>query len=291
MSVMERVQYRDEVTGAPSPMIWGDPELVKCEDPRFGFHRFDDFEAFPNVAASVTNTARGDYMAHTSSSTATIAAANEAGGVIGFTSSANSQAAVLALAAAIVNMPGADADAASAGKKFALEAKLKTTTIADTKHEFFFGLLNNTALGDAVPITDTIGTLASQLLIGFHRAEDAGEMIDTAYYTASSPTVVKAEAITDSEQTTANGKTIPAFAINTFIKLGMLYVPNQVNVNGDNLGFYADGILLDDGLTNQEIYDLTALAAGFLRMVFGIRTAASSAGTTYLDWWKFAMVR
>ncbi len=291
MSVMERVQYRDEVTGAPSPMIWGDPELVKCEDPRFGFHKFDDFTAFPNAGNSVANVSHGDYMALTSAG-GTIAAADEAGGVIDFYSATDGQAAALALAAPLVNMPGADAGAASTGKKFALEFKVKTDTIANTKHEFFAGLMNNTALSATVPITNGAGgdVLASQPMIGFHRTEDDGDVITTRYYSGSQADI-KLAAITASEQTTANGKTVPAFAIDTFIKLGMLYEPNKVNLNGDNLGFYVDGFLLDDGLTNQEIYDLTALAAAYLRLVFGYRAAVSTGGTPSLDWLKFAIVR
>ena len=284
---MERVHYRNEVSTAPSEAIWGEPVIAKaCDDPAFGFHRFDDFLAFPNAGNNISNTSHGDYMAWTSAA-ATIVAASEAGGVIDFYTATDGQAAALALAAPLLNMPGAAVGAAPTGKAFACEFRMKTDTLADTKHEIFAGLMNNTALSATVPITNGAGgdVLASQPMIGFHRTEADGDVITTRYYDAAQADV-KLAAITASTSTNNKGETIPAFVVDTFIKLGMLYLPNKLNANGDNLSFFADGFLLNEGLTNAEIEAFSALDAAYLRLVFAYRAAASTGGTPSLDWLK-----
>ena len=108
------------------------------------------------------------------------------------------------------------------------EARVKTSTIADTKHGFLLGLCEDTAFSATVPIA-AAGTLADLNFVAFHRLEGDGDYVDTVY---------KANGVT---QVTVKADA-QVLVADTYIKLGMVF-----NRKGDNrLYFYADGIELPD---------------------------------------------
>lgn len=94
-------------------------------------------------------------------------------------------------------------------KAFAAEVELETSTITDTKHGFFWGLLENTA-GDATHPIAADGTLADENLVGFHRLEGDGDKLDLVY---------KANGVT---QVTVLADAV-TLAADTPIRLGMTF--------------------------------------------------------------------
>lgn len=98
-----------------------------------------------------------------------------------------------------------------ATKALAFEAAIRTSTIADTKHGIFCGLMEDTAASATVPIA-AAGTLADKNFVGFHRLEGDGDMLDLVY---------KADGVT---QVTVVADAITLVA-DTLVKIGMTYTP------------------------------------------------------------------
>lgn len=111
------------------------------------------------------------------------------------------------------------------------EAIVKTSTIADTKHGFFVGLIESVTLSATVPIAAD-GTLADKNLVGFHRLEGDGDKVDCVY---------KADGVS-AVTVQADAGTLVA---DTYTKLGMKFVPKRNIGNGIGyLTFYQDGVAI-----------------------------------------------
>lgn len=164
-------------------------------------------------------------------------------------------------------------------KKLWFEARIKTSTIADTKHGWFLGLMEDAALTATVPIA-AAGTIADQNLVGFHRLEGDGDAVDTIY---------KANGVT---QVTV-GADAAVLVADTFVKLGMVFEPGIDSTVADvsrtglglyNLTFYSNGIRLAD---KKQIP--SAAGTDFpndvqLGFVFAVLNAtATTPGTSTLD--------
>lgn len=118
---------------------------------------------------------------------------------------------------------------------FWFEAMVKTSTIADTKHGFFLGLIDAATLTATVPIAAD-GTLADENLVGFHRLEGDGDAVDCVY---------KADGVT-AVTVQADAGTLVA---DTYTKLGMRFVPKRNIGNGPGyLTFYQDGVAIGSKL-------------------------------------------
>lgn len=124
-------------------------------------------------------------------------------------------------------------------KRFWFEASVKTSTITDTKHGIFCGMIQDVALTATVPLT-AAGALADTNLFGFHRLEGDGDYFDTVY---------KADGVT---AVTVQSDAALLVA-DTRIKLGMVYEPefdstihdpNYSGVPKYNLKFFANGVPL-----------------------------------------------
>jgi hypothetical protein len=137
---------------------------------------------------------------------------------------------------------------------FWLEARIQTSTIADTKHNIFCGLIDGTAATAISPIT-ALGALADVNMVGFFRPETARSVAGTGG--AIMNTVYKADGVTAVNVQTDACALVAA----TFTKLGMYYRPavNPFNLNAasttsaavtnDGYGkylfsFYQDGRIL-----------------------------------------------
>lgn len=124
-------------------------------------------------------------------------------------------------------------------KKLWFEAMVKTTTIADTKHGIFCGLIQDVALTATVPIT-AAGALADTNLVGFQRLEGDGDFFDTVY---------KADGVT----AVTVGTDAQAIVADTLVKLGMKFTPETDPIIQDpnfsslgkfNLKFFGNGLPL-----------------------------------------------
>lgn len=151
------------------------------------------------------------------------------------------------------------------------ECRVKDSTIADTKHGFIAALMDSTALTATVPITAG-GAIADVNIVGFHRLEGDGDMVDTVY---------KADSVT---QVTVQADAITLVA-DTYVKLGMVF-----NRGGDNiLRFYKDGL----ELTTSKFIP-SAAGTDFpndvrLGWVIGaLNATATTPGNLYLDWVRIA---
>lgn len=124
-------------------------------------------------------------------------------------------------------------------KKLWYELRMKTSTIADTKHGFLHGLIEDTAFTATVPIT-AAGAIADKNVIALRRDEADGDYLDTVYK-ADGVTAVTVQA--------------DAFAIvaDTYFKSGFVFEPaidssvadvNRTGLGLYNLTYYGNGIPL-----------------------------------------------
>jgi hypothetical protein len=125
-------------------------------------------------------------------------------------------------------------------KKLWFEVAVKTSTIADTKHGMFVGLVDNTAFTATVPLT-AAGAIADLNVVGFLRPEGDGDGIDTVY---------KADGVT--AVTVGTDAVVPV--ADTWVKLGMTFDPatDPFVHDPDRAGvkyllkFYKNGVPLAD---------------------------------------------
>lgn len=129
----------------------------------------------------------------------------------------------------------------TAGGAFWWEARIKTSTIADAKHNILTGMLEDVALTAVLPIT-AAGAIADVNGFGFRRTEavSGGALLDT-WYKANGVTAV-----------TVQAGAVPLVA-DTYVNIGMKYVPsvdpfvadvNYTSLGKYNLFFYANGLRL-----------------------------------------------
>jgi hypothetical protein len=156
------------------------------------------------------------------------------------------------------------------------EARLKTSTITDTKHGFFLGLTDAIALSATVPIA-AAGTLADENFVGFHRLEGDGDKLDTVY---------KADGVT---QVTVQADAVTLEA-DTFIKLGMRFNPNDQQGRWGLSWYY-------NGLRATTDYNVIAAAGtdfpNDVRLGFAfalLNATATTPGSCTIDWLRVAQV-
>lgn len=261
----------------PSPNVWYDcPWLDLVEGNRSGVWFFDDFLSFPITPA----TAEGNWgqYAQFSSTGGTITAGTGRGGEAIFASDGDNEGASIRTLATPFKIDQ------SLGK-FWFECRIKSSTVADTKHGIFVGLLENAALTATVPIAAD-GTLADQNLVGFHRLEGDGDQIDTVYK-ANGVTQVSVQSDVLSTTNTAAG----TLAADTYIKLGMVFDPTN-DISGTNyLSFYVNNLRL---ATAKQIpaADGTDFPNDVgLGLVFAVLNATGSTpGNATIDWWRAAQI-
>lgn len=132
------------------------------------------------------------------------------------------------------------------GKKLWFEARVKASTIADTKNNFFVGLIEDTAFSATVPIT-AAGAIADKNCVGFFRPETARTVAGTGG--AILNTVYKCDGVT----AVTVGSDAVTIAADTMVKLGMVFEPGIDSTVADvsrtglgvyNLTFYANGLPL-----------------------------------------------
>lgn len=270
---MNPTQHRGNLGSASngaalSPNLWADFPILEIQRGfTAGVYYFEDFLCFrttTNVNAGQAHWAGGYKLF--GSDGAAVAAADEIGGAITLSSDGDNEG----VSFSFMQFPF---QISRSHKMLCFEARLKTSTITDTKHGWFVGLLESCTLSATVPITAT-GTLADQNLVGWHRLEGDGDAADFVY---------KANGVA---QVTL-GADAATLAADTYIKLGFRWNPT----NSNKLEYFVN---------NLKIGEYTmASAAGTdfpndVRMapVFALLNATGTTpGNTTIDWMAAGQLR
>lgn len=255
------VQHRGQNSDrAPSPNIWADFDQNVNVIPGRYVHIFEDFVTFPLIVAGAEAVIGHGYKGMASTGGGGTVA-DEPGGVFTIQSDGDDESCNLALLQKPVKI------SRTTGKLW-FECRLKTSTIADTKHAIFIGLGDTMTLSATVPLTAT-GALADENAVGFHRPEGDGDGIDFSYKADGVTAVVQlADAV------------VPV--ADTYVKLGFVYEPTT-----GVLTAYKNGVELGSPKTIP-----TAAGTDFpndvnLGFVFAVLNAtASTPGSSSIDWYR-----
>lgn len=253
--------FSEDTTRGLSPNVWKGFDLDQLLHGVGGWAIFDDFVNGPIVTAAA-EAQYGDYKGFADTG-GSVAAGDEVGGTLVFSSDGDDEGASLAQ-----RNPAFQLDVGSATGDFVMEMRFKTSTITDTKHGIFAGLIDSATLSATVPIA-AAGTLADENFVGFHRLEGDGDALDTVY---------KADGVT---QVTVKEDAYTLTAA-TYVKVGIRKI-------GDVLTFFVNGTPLADTKTIP-----TADGTDFpndvrMGLVFAVLNAtATTPGNSELDWWGAA---
>lgn len=255
----------------PSPFIWGDcpwDDIVSGAVAGYARHwEFDGFKTSTNVNAAEAFWEQG--LKVFGSDGFAITAVDQQFGAVSLGSDGDNEGGSIAQFGQPLQI--------DQGKgKLWVEARLKTSTITDTKHGFFFGLGDSTALTATMPIA-AAGTIGDMNLVGFHRLEGDGDQIDCIY---------KANTVT---QVTVEADALPTAYVlvaDTYIKLGMKYY-----ADGDyTFRYFANGVKLDDkAIPSADGTDFpNDVRLGWMLSV--LNATATTPGTTTIDWVRVAQL-
>ncbi|MFA7279119.1 MAG: hypothetical protein WC100_03395 [Sterolibacterium sp.] len=271
---MSTVLYKPGVADTdsnPSPNLWGDCPLFTADRELSGYGFFDDFCQGPQVVAGA-EAAYGNYRGFASTGGSAVPSTTAAGGVLVLSSDGDNEGASIR-----AGCPGflITRDA----KKFWMEARIKTSTIADTKHGFLLGLLEDAALTAILPIAAD-GTLADNNLVGFHRLEGDGDYVNQVY---------RANGVT--QVTTKEDANV--LVADTWIKLGLVFNPaNDYQGNASYLQWFVNGLPLTDKKLIPNATGTDFPADVTLAPVFAVLNATGSTpGNSSIDWWGAYQLR
>jgi hypothetical protein len=263
-----RTQYAGQLTEDTTRLwcssIWGDcpVEAIRAGDEN-GILVFDDFEFGPIVAAGA-EAATGLYKGFASTG-GSVAAGDEWGGTLVLSSDGDNEGASFGMR----NFPF---QISRSHGKFWFECRIKTSTITDTKHGIFVGLIDNSTLSATVPIAAD-GTLADENFVGFHRLEGDGDYFDTVY---------KADGVTQ----VSVGADAIQIAADTYVKLGMKFDPRT-----NKLTFYKNGVIAGATKTIPSAAGTDFPNDVRLGLVIAVLNATGTTpGETEIDWWRCAQV-
>lgn len=250
----------------PSNSIWADcPVLEILSGAIDGVFMHDDFLSGPRVAAGAEAQYAGyggGYRGFADTG-GLVQDGGEIGGTLDLSSDGDNEGASFRTSCAPFQI------ARGQGKLW-FEARVKTSTITDTKHNLFVGMMADAVLSATSPIT-AAGAIADINIVGFFRGE-------AALGGAAMSTVYKADGVT---AVTLNSLGV-ALAADTYVKVGMLFNPQN-----NQLAFFRNGVKL------PTTYSLPA-AQGTdfpndvrLGLVIALLNATATApGSSEIDWWR-----
>jgi hypothetical protein len=157
----------------------------------------------------------------------------------------------------------------SGGVAWGLEARIKASTITDTKAGFFFGLMAGEAALAGDLIADA-GTLADVGAIGFQNKEGDGDIIDLVYDKASQ---------TQNE----HDDDYHTLVADTYVTLGLYF-------NGTTIQGYLNGVLTGTAISGADIAAADFPAADVLVPTLVIKGAAADDKTITIDWIRAAQL-
>lgn len=247
-----------DTSRGPSQSLWADCPLLEIISGAVdGVILFDDFQNGPRVPAGA-EAAAGQYRGFASTG-GLVADGGEIGGTLDLSSDGDDEGASFRTSCAPFQIKR------NLGKLW-FEARVKTSTIADTKHGIFVGLMADNALTATVPLT-AAGAIADVNIVGFHRLEGDGDYFDTVY---------KADGVT---QVTV-GADAAVIVADTWVKLGMVFDPSN-NV----LSFYRNGVKLANSYTVVAAAGTdfpNDVRMGFVMAV--LNATGTTPGSSEIDW-------
>ena len=153
------------------------------------------------------------------------------------------------------------------------EFRVKTSTIADTKHGIFLGLTSAYTPTTGVPIA-TDGTLADKDLIGFHRLEGTGNAFNFVWKASG--------------QTQVTGiTTLVTLVADTFVKIGFTFDPDAETAK--QMVIFVNGVENATYVTATQMAAATFPNAVTLGPIFAVMNATGTTpGNSTCDWWRYA---
>lgn len=276
MSVVSVTVEGSDTTRNPSPSIWGKFPWAAVRDGSVsGFAFRDDFGSFQKTPATTEgNWAAENGYAQFSDTGGTITNdTTELGGAVAIGSDGDNEGCSFRTLSTPFKL-------GQSNKRFCFEARILSSTIADTKHNILLGLMQDVALTATMPIT-ALGALADTNFVGFQRPESAKAGAGTGGATVN--TLYKCDGVT----AVTVQSDITTLVAATYVKLGMLYVPLGDKDGSYTLSFYVNGVRCT---SSKQVP--SAAGTDFpndinLGLVFAVLNAtASSPGTSSIDWWQ-----
>lgn len=269
------VRYLIDSDNGLSPSLWKDCPVDEINaDNNIGYGVFDDFtkDGF-RLTTPTTQADFGPYKAFSDTGGA-LAEGDAKGGTIVLSSDGDNEGASIAMRQLPFQI---SADC----KSLWMEARIKSSTITDTKHGFIIGLFESLTLSATVPIA-AAGTLADQNFVGFHRLEGDGDQLDTVYKANGVTQVtVKADAVDGLSGRPA------ALVADTYIKVGMKW-----DFATGILSFYINGKVLPDTKTVPSNTGTDFPADVRMGLLFAVLNATGTTpGNSTLDWWACYQLR
>lgn len=252
----------------PSGALWGNvPFEESLIDPDVGYAFWDDFVAFNGLLTSTTGdySSAGGYSSYQDASNTIAQLATEVGGVVRIaTDTTDNDESWLQLggSAAVFGKL-----AASGGKKFVFETRIRTNAIAS--RNLFVGLAEE-GFAAADAITDAGAMVTTKDFIGFRSLEGDAAGLDTVYQKASQTTVV----VKDDLQT---------LVADTWYKVGFIYDPSYYNP-AKRIRFFVDGVEAADGVNSSAFDDATFPGGEEMTAVWGVKNGTTTATQLDIDW-------
>ena len=157
--------------------------------------------------------------------------------------------------------------AVSGGKKWAMEARLKTNTITANDIGFYFGLMVSSTL-TGILIADNGAAVQAEGSLGFQsfHADTAG--VDAVYdETSQSPVIHDAD--------------VKAMTVNTYFTVGMYF-------DGTDIQVFVDGVNTADPILASDIAAADFPTAAVLQPTLATKNGAAEDDTVTYDWVRFA---
>jgi len=241
----------------PSPGLWGLAPRDIFYDPAVAFGYYEDFiEWMPLTAGAESDHIKG-WQEFGSTGATGVLEVDEQGGMFSLASDGDDEGASISSEVLPFRISKTLPD-------LYFECRLKSSTIANTKHGIVVGLMDGTAISATVPIAAD-GTLADANFVGFHRLEGDGDTFDTVYKANTVAVVtVKADATT--------------IVADTYVKLGF-------RAHRGTLTYFVNGVPLTDTKAIPDATGTDFPADVNLGPVAAVLNAtATTPGDTTIDW-------
>lgn len=269
LRVRPRRNYATDTTRFLSDAVWSHFKFDEIlRDPTAGFFHMEDFQYCPRTFDASGGAVTGswkDFMLYAYQG-GTMTDAGLLGGAVTIGSDGDNEGVALGPGGG-----GVFLDDSGTYGKCCFEVRLKTSTVTDTKHGIFAGLLETAAIGAAVPIA-TDGTIADKNCIGFWRREGDGDQFDFIY---------KADGQT--MQAPLTDMISGGLAADTFVKLGFVFDPLEATAK--RIKVYINNVEQSTYVTGTNIDAATFPDDAFMGLCLAVMNATGTTpGTTTVDW-------
>lgn len=277
MSV-ENVSYKRNLSAntsqGPSESIWANcPINDLLETPGRGLYQHFEFLDFPphaSTSGAAVSGALGQFSAYLYQGGA-IADSAEVGGVLDFSADGDNEGAA-------IGPYTAGARISSSYGPLWFECRIKSSTITDTKHGIFCGLIEPNAIAAAVPLT-TGDAWADKNMVGFWRREADGDQIDFGYKADGQTAVYP---LTDM----ISG----GLVADTYVKLGFFYDFYEVD-SAKRLKVFVNGVEQTTYVSATTIATTAFPNDIFLGCAFAVMNATGTTpGSSSIDWMRLAQL-